>query len=402
MIFQSIFMTNMFALLSPLGNRFKSAVDNGAQNNVWKGAESAAGYIPALDGLRGIAVMLVVLYHRPLRMATAGFIGVDVFFVLSGYLICGLLLREYEATGKISLLRFYMRRILRLMPALWVFVLVIITVVWYREGILLRPAKGGPYTGTLQQTLDGALYTVLYIVNWTRANMEDSAGWFHHTWSLAVEEQFYLLWPALLCFLVRRGGARRVFWAALALAFFSWCWRVLLLKLEWPLSRLYFGTDTRFDALMWGCALAALLHGKEAVAAPAAQQWLRFGAVVALGALLYAGCIMKISLWTSKWFYGYGCVAVAWLVVLIIFDATHNPRSFLRPLLCWSPLVQLGVISYGVYLWHTVVCGFFRWSNPSIFAEQMVTIFGGIAAAALSFYIVERPFLRLKKRFEVR
>ena len=111
---------------------------------------------------------------------------------------------------------------------------------------------------------------------------------------------------------------------------------------------------------------------------------------------------MKINLWTSRWFYGYGSVVVAWLVVLIIFDATRNPRSFLRPLLCWSPLVQLGVISYGVYLWHTVVGGFFRWSNPSLLSEQIVTIAGGIAAAALSFYIVERPFLRLKKRFEVR
>ena len=360
------------------------------------------GYIPALDGMRGVAVLLVVLYHHPLRVATAGFIGVDVFFVLSGYLICGLLLREYEITGKISLLRFYMRRALRLMPALWAFVLVVITVVWCRESILLRPAQKGPYTGTLQQTLDSALYTVLYVVNWMRALKGDGASWFHHAWSLAVEEQFYLLWPAVLYFLVRRGGARRVLWAALALAFFSWGWRVFLLRQGTPCSRLYFGTDTRFDALMWGCALAALVHGKGAIAAPAAQQCSRFGAAVAFGALLYAGCIMKISLWTSKWFYSYGCVVVAWLVVLIIFDATCNPRSWVRHIFCWQPLVQLGVISYGVYLWHTVVGGFFRWSNPSLFADQMVTLFGGIAAATFSFYVVERPFLRLKKRFEVR
>ena len=345
--------------------------------------------------------MLVVLYHHPLRMATAGFIGVDVFFVLSGYLICGLLLREYETTGKISLFHFYVRRALRLMPALWVLALITITVVWYRESILLRSAKG-IYAGTLQQTLDSALYTVLYIVNWMRALKGDGASWFHHTWSLAVEEQFYLIWPALLYFLVRHGGARRVFWAALALAFFSWGWRVFLLRQGSPCSRLYFGTDTRFDALMWGCALAALMHGKGAIAAPVAQQWSRFCAVFALGALLYAGSVMKISLWTSKWFYGYGCVAVAWLVVLIIFDATYNPRSWVRNIFCWQPLVQLGVISYGVYLWHTVVGGFFRWSNPTLFADKMVTLFGGIAVAMLSFYIVERPFLRLKKRFEVR
>lgn len=345
-----------------------------------------------------------MLFHYPLWVADGGFIGVDIFFVLSGYLICGLLLREHEATGKISLPKFYMRRALRLMPALWALVLVIITAVWYRESILLRPPpKIMLYAGTLQQTLDSALYTVLYIVNWKRAlNGGYSASWFHHAWSLAVEEQFYLLWPALLYFLVRRGGARRVFWAALALACVSWGWRVFLLWRGSSFARLYFGTDTRFDALMWGCALAALVHGKAAVAAPAAQQWLRRGAAVALGVLLWAGCILVIRWWVSKWFYWWGSVLVAWLAGLIIFDVTHNPRSLVLHILCWPPLVRLGMISYGVYLWHTVAGAFFRWTNPSLFSDKMATLIGGTGAAVLSFYIVERPFLRLKKRFAVR
>ena len=362
--------------------------------NVLKSCRKCNGrYIPALDGLRGIAALLVVLTHLPDRgwWFGGGFIGVDIFFVLSGYLICGLLLHEWEKTGYISLSRFYMRRFLRLMPALWTMVLVVLVIQWLRDA------------DAMQHAVRGAIWTILYLVNWVRALKIESLFWlFDHTWSLAVEEQFYLLWPALLCFLVRRGGARCVFQVALVLALLSWAWRVGLQWTGTGQNRLYHGLDTRFDAPMWGCALAAWLHGKGAITKPATQQLVRFGAVVALAVLLYAGIVMNISLWTSKGFYSWGSVAVAWLAALLIFDATRNPRSFLRPLFCWPPLVQFGVVSYGVYLWHILAKYLAQWAQASALVEQMATIVGGTAIAMLSFYIVERPFLRLKKRFEVR
>ena len=314
--------------------------------------------------------------------------GVDIFFVLSGYLICGLLLREWEKTGHISLPRFYMRRFLRLMPALWAAVVVVLMAAWLHDA------------GSVQRIARAVVWWVLYLVNWVRALRIESVPWFHHTWSLAVEEQFYLFWPALLCFAVRRSGVRRVFQLALALALLSWAWRAGLQWAGTEQSRLYHGLDTRLDAPMWGCALAAWLHGKGAIKGRVAQHWLRLAAAVALAIVLYAGVAMKISLWHSKSFYSWGSVAIAWLTALMIFDATRNPRSWLRPIFCWAPLVQFGVISYGVYLWHSLAGDLLRWAQPSVLMAQMGMLLLGTAAALLSFYIVERPFLRLKKHFE--
>ena len=138
-----------------------------------------------------------------------------------------------------------------------------------------------------------------------------------------------------------------------------------------------------------------------AITKSATQQFVRFGAVIALVVLLFVGIVMEISLWTSKGFYNWGSVAVAWLTALIIFDATHNPYSLLRSLLCWPPLMQFGVISYGVYLWHILAKYLAQWAQASSLVAQMATIIGGTAIAMLSYYVVERPFLRLKKRFEV-
>ena len=334
---------------------------------------------------------MVVLSHLP-GIGTrfgGGFIGVDIFFVLSGYLISGLLLHEWWKTGSISLPRFYMRRFLRLMPALWACVLVVLVVVWLRDAAALRPV------------LRYAMWAVLYLVHWiTALGIQRHAWFFDHTWSLAVEEQFYLLWPALLCFVVGRGGARRVFQVALALALLSWAWRAALQEQGVPWNRVYRALDTRFDAPMWGCALAAWMHGRGKIVARGVQQWLRFAAAAALLVVLYVCCEARITLLKSTFWWG--SVAVSWLAAFIIVDVTRNPRSWVRHIFCWPPLVWLGVISYGVYLWHFVAMNLAKWAQAPTLVVQMSTTVGGVALAALSFYVVERPFLRLKKRFEVR
>lgn len=346
-----------------------------------------AVYAPALDGLRGGAVLMVMAFHvitltRP--VFRGAFIGVDIFFVLSGYLITGLLLREFEQRGRISLLRFYMRRVLRLMPALWALLVTVTLLVWLFDSTALHSA------------LRDAAWVAVYLSNWARVWGRMETGYFDHTWSLAIEEQFYFLWPPLLCFLAAQGGARRVLQGALVLALASWVWRAVLLAQSTDFDRLYHGLDTRFDAPMWGCALAAWAHGRGAIRRRSKARMVGFFAVVAAAVVLLASC------WIERLaadFYMYGSVVTAWLTMLLIMDVTRNPCSLLRPLLRWKPLVLLGIISYGVYLWHWVVLVFLWRRQETMQTVQMWTLGLAVPLALLSFYFVEQPFLRLKSHF---
>lgn len=273
-----------------------------------------------------------------------------------------------------------MRRVLRLMPALWAMVLVTLVAVW-----LWQP-------GRFARELRDAGWVMLYASNWVRALRSYDMGYFRHTWTLALEEQFYLLWPVLMYFLVRRGKARLVLRVALILAVLSWLWRIGLLAQGARWKRVY-GLDTLLELPLWGCALAAWRHGREDIVMR--PQW----ALAALAAVLVAAVMQP---WETGLFYSFGYTFAGWLTAAMILDVTYNRRSLLRRWLCWPPLVQLGAVSYGFYLWHYVLPRLLRLAQTSTLVEQMATIIGGTAAAMLSFYIVERPFLRLKKRFEVR
>ncbi len=349
-----------------------------SHNNQKKNAAWLDGHIPALDGLRGLAAIVVVVFHVQNTPLPGGFIGVGIFFVLSGYLITSLLLREYEGTGQISLLRFYLRRALRLMPALWALLLITLLVVYvWDHSIFAREARDA-----------GA--SLLYASNWTRALRTQDMRYFTHTWSLAVEEQFYLLWPAVLYVCIRRGGTRLVLRTALIVAACSWLWRIVLLIVGARWRRVY-GLDTCLEFPMWGCALAAWLHGKNAIALP------RRCAVAALAAIIFAAVMPQSG--ETGFFYYFAYTAVTWLAAALILDAVHNPHSCVRRILCWPPLMQLGVVSYSVYLWHFVCCIFLERMQASGLAAQMGTIAWGTLLALLSFALIERPFLRLKARF---
>ncbi|MBR6976537.1 MAG: acyltransferase [Ottowia sp.] len=346
-------------------------------------------HVPALDGLRGIAVGLVLLFHAlhltGVPAFGGGFMGVDVFFVLSGYLITGLLLQEFAQNGEISLLRFYMRRFLRLMPALWaVIVATLLLVYFFNQGEFVRVRRE-------------AWWSALYISNWMRASGH-FMDYLSHTWSLAMEEQFYLLWPAFLYVLVARRGTKTVFFAALALALFSWFLRMFLAQQEntqwW---RLYHGFDTRFDVPMWGCALAAWAHGRRDIPA-AAVCVLRFLAPAALVALLCLAANPNFGL-ESPIFYSAGSVAAAWLTLVLIADIRFSPRSWLRTALEWRPLVGLGVISYGVYLWHLLIPLLLAHRQAPVPAIRVAALVCAVPLALASFWFIERPFLRMKTRF---
>ena len=199
-------------------------------------------YVPALDGLRALAVMLVFLYHR--HRLPGGWVGVDIFFVLSGYLITSILITEQETTGVISLSRFYMRRACRLLPALVIVVCVAVAI-----SVCFHYQR--------RDTAIDAAAALLYVADYRYALMDHQGTVLGHTWSLSIEEQFYFLWPLLLVVLLTKRSPRVALIVTLGLIFVVAVWRVFLVATRsQPFSRVYFAFDTRVDELLIGCALA--------------------------------------------------------------------------------------------------------------------------------------------------
>jgi peptidoglycan/LPS O-acetylase OafA/YrhL len=214
-------------------------------------------HFPVLDGLRGIAVLLVMACHlefvvpqlRPL--VKGGFLGVDIFFVLSGFLITSILLREQDKNGRISLKNFYLRRFLRLTPAFWMF---LASLYFLGNYILPRDQAKIIYEG------NDFLYSLLYVINWDRALGSAAIGNLNHTWSLAIEEQFYIGWSVCLCLAFSRRLTRQNLVSFLSIFILVLVlWRGFRWSMGADLEALYYATDTRIDGLLIGC-LASMLY----------------------------------------------------------------------------------------------------------------------------------------------
>ncbi|HZP28662.1 MAG TPA: acyltransferase family protein [Acidimicrobiia bacterium] len=350
---------------------------------------------PALDGLRAVAVLAVIAYHLGYGWAAGGYLGVDAFFVLSGYLITSLLLVEYAAGGRIDLTAFWARRARRLLPAL----LLVLTAVSVWAALELRPDQLGNLRG------DG-LATLFYGANWrfvasgqSYFDVFSSASPLRHAWSLAIEEQFYLVWPlvVLACLRLARGRARLLAGVCVGGAAVSIALMAAVYDPTDP-SRAYYGTDTRAHALLVGALLAILLRHRGARAAgpdapPRAGRTLQI-----VGTAAALGCIAAFALIpdTSGAMYRGGFAAFAVAVALLIAAAVAPGPSPLRQVLSVRPLRFLGTISYGLYLWHWPVqvaldetrTGL---SGVGLDAARIVTTF---TLATLSFAIVERPIRR--------
>jgi peptidoglycan/LPS O-acetylase OafA/YrhL len=347
-----------------------------------------ARHWPALDGLRGVAVLLVVLYHARVPFVRGGHVGVDLFFVLSGFLITTLLLRELDR-GRIDLVAFYVRRGLRLLPALVLFVVVCCAVVAFAgPDVYERP------------TLHGAPFVLAYV-----ANLHQALGWgggrlglFDHTWSLAMEEQFYLVWPALLAGLVMVVGRRREHAAALLVgaALGLGVYRLWLAIGGAGWERLAYGPDTRADGLLIGCALALFL------ASPAARdpRWLPSAALGSAAFLVLVAWRVPADAPFMVWNMGWTLVAVAG--GLLTWAAVSHASPRVHAALSPRPLRATGRISYGLYLWHfLVVFGLGAagaWAWPW-WAAAPVQVGLSLAVAWASFVLVERRFLRRKERW---
>jgi peptidoglycan/LPS O-acetylase OafA/YrhL len=343
------------------------------------------GYQPALDGLRAVAITLVVCFH--FFGLAGGYLGVDLFFVLSGFLITTLLLEERARHPSISFSRFYLRRALRLFPALWVFL---------AASLVIYAALGSGLRGQLKAMLLGVTYTTnLGVItgHWD--------GRFGHLWSLAVEEQFYLAWPLVLVLVLRTGrvSLRSFGLATAAAAMLLMLARLAAMPDHVPV-RIGTASVTRFDSILLGCAVGLLL----ASGAGASLRRLACSAPVAAVALGICAWLVVTASGTRTVYDGLTYLfsfAFAFLLVAVVRHE-DSPRwtGWLRRPLTLLPVVFLGRISYAVYLWHLGVMIWFDHERlparigPGL--THLIEIGLTLAAATASYYLVERYFLRRK------
>ena len=348
---------------------------------------SAIRYRPGLDGVRALAIIGVLLYHGQVAAAPGGFLGVDLFFVLSGFLITSLLLDDRVQHGTVRLARFWMRRARRLLPAAFLVILValVVTAVWHAT--------------ELRSLRADALASVLYVNNWHQvfANRSyfatfDRPSLLQHYWSLAVEEQFYLVWPlALLA--MRSWSRRRIAVVAVVGAAGSATLMAALYNPDADPSRVYYGTDTRAMPILVGVALACAWPALGSVR-PIGRGATWLLDVFGLGGLAVLGYAMTQWADFDPFVYRGGLAVAAVAGALLIASAAH-PATHMSRLLAWSPLVWLGQRSYGIYLWHWPVMAL---SRPGVDVQwplwQLVPLQIGITLvlAELSYRFVEMPF----------
>ena len=353
--------------------------------------------LPGLDGLRGIAVLAVIIYHADVSLLVGGFLGVDVFFVLSGFLITSLLLEELQQTNQVDRAKFYLRRIRRLMPALFMVLLFSVLV----SGLFVLDAayhvrRDLPWAITFVLNWSYLFFEQSYFVNISRPPL------LQHLWSLSVEEQFYVIWPLLLVALYKLPLGRitpraKVFITSTTLALASTAWMVhLSIATGFPIpndpSRVYFGTDTHAMGLLIGCAAAALwrsdrLNEKLTPDRVSAMNGLGIICLVGLGYFF----IFVSEL--NEWLYRGGFLALSLLTACLVVVAAHPGLKFGarlgNPLLKW-----FGDRSYGIYLWHWPIFVLMRsgidvqWPDPVAFVAKIALV---LVISDVSYRFVEMP-----------
>jgi peptidoglycan/LPS O-acetylase OafA/YrhL len=355
---------------------------------------SSNRYIHSVDGLRAIAVIAVLLYHLGIDWIPGGFLGVDLFFVISGYVITGLILDSIEKSGGLDLRAFYLSRIRRLLPAL--IAMVVLTTLYI-----------GVYAPeTVRRFLNDLPYVFTGIMNWALVNREqdyfEAIGrppLLQHTWSLAVEAQFYLVWPLVLLFVLRYFGKKNISFVALAIALASgialFLYSVQIDIKESAVSHVYFGTDTHSIGLFLGAALAVSWKPQNLTKeiSKRAQDFVDligvFGFLGLLSAFLFINesdpTLYRIAFPITALF---GC---ATLISVI------HPASRFAPILSTRPALWIGERSYGIYLWHWIV---FQLTRPSIdlvgddWALYSLRVLIVFALADISYRYIETPVRR--------
>ena len=337
--------------------------------------------------MRAVAVVGVMFVHFDQRwLLPGGGFGVDVFFVLSGFLITSLLIGEWDnGGGRIRFRNFYARRALRLFPALGCTIVLAVAL-----AVIFGGAIG-------HATLVGLPWVLLYVGNWARAFNNAALGSLGHTWSLAIEEQFYLLWPAMFVCISRRGFRRdRVALSLALLAVTVMIYRVVLGVLRYQAYRISNGTDTHCDGLLIGCAVAFWLTSDQS---QRIHPWIRRGlkgatwlaAATIVAIFLLEGAHVELT-------YPAVVLSAGVLLVGLVIDAPTR----LERVLSSRSAVWIGRRSYGLYLWHYVIYVGIPWPHfhwPLNVVDGGAKFAASFVVAAISYRFIELPALRLKSRF---
>ena len=352
----------------------------------------ALGYVPALDGLRGLAVVAVVLYHFTPWLMPGGFLGVDAFFVVSGFLIARLLVADLGVHGRVRLGRFWARRVRRLLPA----ALSMLFVVTCAALVVLSTVQ-------LHELRDQLLASVAYGANWMLivgktsyfATLQAPSP-LMHMWSLAVEEQFYLLFPLVLVALTRplRSGWRLTTGLLLLAAVASTVWMAWLYHGGDP-SRVYYGTDTHAMGLLLGAALGVMsLAPRRPSRATSTRTTTNWGVGAALVAFVAVLAAMASVEQDAAWLYRGGFLVFSAVCGVVVWSVVHAPRSRLALWLSSGALVAIGLRSYALYLWHWPVRVFVSTDTTGLHGYQLtvVRIIILVALAEASYQLVERTF----------
>jgi peptidoglycan/LPS O-acetylase OafA/YrhL len=350
-------------------------------------------YMPGLDGLRAIAVLAVIFFHLGFGWAPGGLLGVGIFFTLSGYLITDILLGQYMRKGAIHLGRFWLGRARRLLPAL--FLMLLIVLAWVT---IFGPAQP-------DQFRKAVVSAIFYVNNWQQiaANVSYFARFapeqpLNHLWSLSVEEQFYIFWPFILLIglkLIRdrqgNGLRPRLALATLALAIVSSIEMAILYHPSLDPSRVYYGTDTRAAGLLFGAALAMVWPSRRLTKKITRGARKNLDLLGCLGLLIIAIMIWRTGEF-SQFLYRGGFVVLSLATVMVLMPLAH-PACRLGNIVGCKPLRWIGVRSYGIYLWQTPIIVLTSPQGPhgkSLLRDalQVAAIFG---VAALSWKFVEEP-----------
>lgn len=345
------------------------------------------GYFASLDGLRGLMTMGVIVAHINYTWLPGSVIFMDAFFVMSAYLITSILLKSYQASGRLQFQIFYTRRFKRIFPAYYAMLLCFVPV-----ALVLNQEPAA--------RAQEAIVAGVYAANWFRAFNGLDMPYLGHTWSLSIEEQYYLIWPLIfLGFLKVLGLKPRLILAVTAVTAIAVVWRYQLAVDQVPVARLFNGLDTRADALFLGCLLALcqrLLKPFERPQLVRALQWLSYPIFFTLA------WVSSRNLYFSHDYYAWGAISCSLLSTLFIAALiSPNNQTYLRRMLEWPVFVGTGRICYGLYLWHFPIIQLLKRDlGMNDWQVTLIAVPLSFVAAGASYRWIEKPFLTSKKRYQ--